>query len=135
MAEVQFKDKISIDWNIKYLHRFRYIELVLAKDKYLTYKYRGRDIPQYFNEYQKNVYLLYYSVQTYFKQYLEKSNQIGEKLIKDFDGLDLDKTEYAKLKELETILIDWLFREGVFKTVEMQRDYKTMTDVYETEGI
>lgn len=128
--------KVSTDWEIKFLPRQLFHGLIYFRDKYYEYKLRGRDHPSLKAQYVNKLNTLYFSVETYFQQYLERERQKKELPdISEYDKLcQTPLPSDEEIRRLEKALLAWLFDEGYFRTLDKkEKEYNSIEEQYENE--
>jgi len=132
------KINVSTDWEIKFNARFMYNGLIVFRDKYYKYKLMGRNSSKLKANYVNKLFTLYFTVQTYFRQYLAVDGKDNDKIPSEEEYDALSETplpDDTQLKRLERTLIDWLFTEGYFKTMDTrEKRYNSIEEMYEDEA-
>jgi hypothetical protein len=132
------RSQVAIDWDIKQTPRFLYYMLVDSKSSFLEQKRarNGNNNPKLLAKYFSDLYMLYYSVQIYFDNYLltlpEEENPNKIKPV-DYEELAYEKAELSKVMKLDKLLCKWLFSEGPFKTDSEEKHYSDIADQLDDE--
>ena len=132
------RSQVAVDWDIKHTPRFLYYQLVDSKASFLEEKRarNGINNPKKIAKYISDLYMLYYSVMTYFDNFLntlteeENPNKIKTN---DYEELEYEKIDIDKVRILDKMLCKWLFSEGPFKTDSEEKYYTDIADQLDDE--
>ena len=129
---------IATDWGIKYLPREIYYMLIYYRDKYFSYKLKGKKSDKLKADWANKVYGLFYTVDSWYSDFLAtaEAKNAGFPSAEEYEKLgEYPLPDDKEIRRLERCLDRWFRTKGPFATTEAPvTRYGSVEEQYEDEA-